>query len=373
MQIRRSLILSKNARRGFTLIELLVVISIIATLMALILPAIQSAREAARRTQCLNNQKNLALGAINYAESHKGTLPAFGTYKAMDTSGDGVADGVFPAFSWALLLLPQLDNQAVYERWNQNLPFNFGGNIAVSVVNVPVFTCPNDDTADGKDGGLSYVANAGAGDGLIDYQSYTPTANNQLGHGPAAEAFNWDGSGAYSSANQDLTAALGVFHPNFEIPTPFASTLPAPADAPTSVNLGRIYDGAGNTIMMAENAMGGKSTSALYSAQTWADPSVRSCAFILPIASGNFSGLSLDTATLGNPYINRQKNGVDGGAPFPNSRHMGIAVFAFCDGSAKPLDENIDGGVYVRLVTSSAARPRGGVIGQENPISGNEF
>ena len=75
MQTRRSLILSKTSRRGFTLIELLVVISIIATLMALILPAVQQAREAGRRTQCLNNLKNITLAAISFAEAHRGVLP----------------------------------------------------------------------------------------------------------------------------------------------------------------------------------------------------------------------------------------------------------------------------------------------------------
>ncbi|MEI7700410.1 MAG: hypothetical protein WCK86_11485, partial [Planctomycetia bacterium] len=64
-------------------------------------------------------------------------------------------------------------------------------------------------------------------------------------------------------------------------------------------------------------------------------------------------------------------------APFPNSRHLGMASFAFCDGSARTLNDTIDAGVYVRLMTPGGARPRPGLSAAgfvpENPISGNEF
>ncbi|MCA9097473.1 MAG: DUF1559 domain-containing protein, partial [Planctomycetaceae bacterium] len=66
---------SEAPRRGFTLIELLVVITIIATLMSLILPAVQSARESSRRTQCLNNMRQHGLAMSNFAAANNGKLP----------------------------------------------------------------------------------------------------------------------------------------------------------------------------------------------------------------------------------------------------------------------------------------------------------
>lgn len=376
MQIRRSLILSKNARRGFTLIELLVVISIIATLMALILPAIQSAREAARRTQCQNNLKNLTLAAINYAEAHRGQLPASGTYPGTnaDASMDQSREQIFASHSWVLDLLPYLDNQAIYERWVFTAPFNSN---PAGTTNIAVLSCPNDDTSDGKNGGLSYVANCGVGDINFDVLSTTPAAANDFGQLASAEPFVWAGGSAGSSQNVELTGQLAVFAPSMTCDTqPYAGGVRA-VDAGGSVNIGRIYDGAGNTIMLSENINAGKD--ALTGAATWSNPSIRSCGFIFPSVGGStFSNISsTPDISIGSPFINKLKNGTDGAAPFPNSRHIGIVVASFCDGGVKTLSENIDTGVYVRLITPNAARPRSIAVSPpftpEYPLSSNEF
>jgi len=129
-------------RSGFTLIELLVVISIIAVLMSLILPAVQSAREAGRRTQCLNNIRNLALAIHNSASGRAGGLPY------LDESGS----------NWPVSLLQYLDRNdlATQPTYNNNIAVN-------------VFTCPNDINNFQKPTGLSYGLNAG-------YGAFVPTA-----------------------------------------------------------------------------------------------------------------------------------------------------------------------------------------------------
>ena len=76
----------------------------------------------------------------------------------------------------------------------------------------------------------------------------------------------------------------------------------------------------------------------------------------------------------GNRFINQEKNGIDGAAPTPNSRHIGIIVAAFCDGTVRTITENISRDVYTRLITSGAARPRTiAGWGAEAPLGGNEF
>jgi len=99
---------------GFTLVELLVVIAIIGILVALLLPAIQAAREAARRTACTNNLKQIALALLNYHDA-KGQFP-LGAYAAVTEDHPAEEDGL----GWATQILPQLEELALYDKLKQN-------------------------------------------------------------------------------------------------------------------------------------------------------------------------------------------------------------------------------------------------------------
>src|SRR5215203_1073838 len=113
---------SKRPRgaRGFTLIELLVVIAIIAVLIGLLLPAVQAAREAARRSQCVNNLKQLGLAAHNY-HSTTNALPAMQLYNSNTCAGGW-------SFGWAAALLPNLEQTSMFNAAN----YSFGGDHATN-------------------------------------------------------------------------------------------------------------------------------------------------------------------------------------------------------------------------------------------------
>ena len=104
------------ARRGFTLVELLVVIAIIGILVALLLPAVQAAREAARRISCQNNCKNLTLAALNFEDIHGGLPPAT---MAPTQTGELINIDILGAnLSWIVRILPQLEEQALYDQFD---------------------------------------------------------------------------------------------------------------------------------------------------------------------------------------------------------------------------------------------------------------
>ena len=106
-----------DARRGFTLIELLVVIAIIAVLIALLLPAVQSA-EAARRSQCVNNLKQMGIALHNYHDTVLAFPPGYlAASKFIDAETD-----TSPGWSWASMILPQLDQSPLYSSINVWLP-----------------------------------------------------------------------------------------------------------------------------------------------------------------------------------------------------------------------------------------------------------
>jgi len=142
--------------RGFTLIELLVVISIIAILIALLLPAVQQAREAARRTQCKNNLHQLALALHNYAEAN-GRFPPAGVhlnragdkYGPHQQTGFGVTynswSGRDPNWgaSWVTMMLPQIDQAPLFQQYQMNVPASDPVNQAVTVTKIPTLICPS--------------------------------------------------------------------------------------------------------------------------------------------------------------------------------------------------------------------------------------
>ncbi|HEY4233635.1 MAG TPA: DUF1559 domain-containing protein [Lacipirellulaceae bacterium] len=111
---------SRRSLVGFTLVELLVVIAIIGILVALLLPAIQAAREAARRTQCQNNMKNLGLGLLNFEQTKK-RFPVAVQLEPRDKPGDIygqitiASNGTFLYANWAIQILPYLEEQPLYD------------------------------------------------------------------------------------------------------------------------------------------------------------------------------------------------------------------------------------------------------------------
>ncbi|HVA49164.1 MAG TPA: DUF1559 domain-containing protein [Pirellulales bacterium] len=158
-----------RVRRGFTLVELLVVIAIIGILVALLLPAVQAAREAARRSTCQNNFKQIVLALHNYHDVIKQFCPAT---LNLASSGNGVGSGAYaPSYGSGqlgmnlhgfMLLMPYMEQQAIYDRYNKfgsaggslvnNAALGLAGgdpattgNDVLMAMQPPVFYCPSDD------------------------------------------------------------------------------------------------------------------------------------------------------------------------------------------------------------------------------------
>jgi prepilin-type N-terminal cleavage/methylation domain-containing protein/prepilin-type processing-associated H-X9-DG protein len=132
--------MKSNWRRGFTLIELLVVIAIIGVLIALLLPAVQMAREAARRAQCSNNLKQLGLGLANY----EGTYIRFPL--GISNLGFGSGTGATIEMGWGVgaRLLPFLDDSQRYDGCNFVLKYSKAENLTAIAQNMKIFMCPSE-------------------------------------------------------------------------------------------------------------------------------------------------------------------------------------------------------------------------------------
>ena len=381
-----------SRRTGFTLIELLVVISIIAVLMSLILPAIQNARQTARRTQCLNRVRNLTLGLTSYTSRETSAqLPPYGTWGDHRENSGAWRNSANPAQlkSWVVDILAYIDRQDLADRWDferrHDSTFKSPEGISnldlIREYNMAVLTCPDDQTAAGVPGALSYVVNAG-------YASIRFKTSSTVGHAALAGSWgaarqqsdlelliDWDGDGDTAGQNDDpqdiaINHASGLMWPRTvnrqnvpNKPTPLSNN---------SHTMNSIYDGTSNTLMLTENINAGGS-------QHWGDPDPRYTTFVFPI---DHTGAGLSPAdfyrtapmdpNVPDGFINGAKGGPEGERPFPNSNHPGGVNVGFCDGSARFLSEDIGVSIYAQLITPAGTRQQP-YVGAQGTLSQDDF
>jgi prepilin-type N-terminal cleavage/methylation domain-containing protein len=165
------------ARKGFTLVELLVVIAIIAVLIGLLLPAVQSAREAARRSSCANNLKQVGLALHGYHESLKGLPPSYFDNVPQTNSSAAAADNL--TMGWSAFILPFMELPSVYDELVQetaNLTLNFESTpAAAAVARRPLasYQCPSNPPRAGA--GNFGISNYGANAGTAAWQNPLPS------------------------------------------------------------------------------------------------------------------------------------------------------------------------------------------------------
>lgn len=353
--------LGNKDRNGFTLIELLVVISIIALLMSLVLPAVQSARESARRLQCMNNLKQLGLATTNFAGSNGNQAVPY----LVDPKG----------FTWTVRLLPFLDQRGMADSMPEDnlTAANMAATNALGAFSLKSFTCPSDSNNFGMPGGLSYVANAGYGafgnnpDGSVT-QIF---GSDGIGHGVNQVSFLWNGANAETCMmSHKVSQGTGVItrtHPDV-----------------AQMTLDRISrDGVTHTALFSENLNAGGDGN-------WASTNAFNCAFMVgvtqvhsgnpcvgpidpntgaidPLATG-YEYLRLPsnaflTSRMSNFRINFNRGTMRGKSPVPSSHHPGGVNAVFCDGSTKFLSANISARTYMSSLTSE------GVKGFEQPMT----
>ncbi len=184
-------------RRAFTLVELLVVIAIIGVMVGLLLPAVQSAREAARRMSCGNNLKQISLAMLNYESTYK-RLPAGGIH--MNGYGQSSSSTSWGP-SWAVLLLPFIEQGALHDKYNFDLP-RARENPTVVGTKVQPYLCPSDEgeinhvNNDVQFARGNYAVNGGSGTAFAggDYEKKIARGPFSMGGPPSTLASLKDGT-----------------------------------------------------------------------------------------------------------------------------------------------------------------------------------
>ncbi|MCX7421617.1 MAG: DUF1559 domain-containing protein [Planctomycetia bacterium] len=354
MKISRPSLYSPR-RKGFTLIELLVVISIIATLISLVAPAVQSARNAARRMECTNNMKQLALATMQFANTRNGQVPSL-------VSNHGTAGGVAITYSWVADLMPFLDNAALFrtidnyaDPTSTNRPFYN----AVPLPVIKVLTCPVDINHASLPGGLSYVANAGYMRD-VDFTSANTVLHdgtrvlwNTIGLDRAiahSTGVFWRPDGGPTLTLEFISEGDGqtqtyMFGENTQASNWFTILTP-----PYAAAYGTSY---GPQVFTGDMAFGihvtNGGTSAAFGSPT-----------LSPLTTPNYLNLRqptvFSTPALARPTNTQNMSNAIGSTPRPSSFHTGVTNIAFCDGRVVSVNVSLDSTVYASQMTPNGQR-----------------
>lgn len=331
------------ARRGLSLLEVFVVICVLATLAALILPAMQQARIDTRPNYCQIHLKTLVLAATNYAMRNNGHLPQLYSNYSFDPDGSDSAVPDTIRRSWAVSLLPDLDHRGIFRTISAfDADAGAGSGSDFAWPSLKVLQCPQSPGHDGKAGALSYVANAG----YIDRSIWHNSVHSKRHH---ALAYEWDGEAGITEKDLLIAHSTGVF---------WRPTVPGDhstlSDA-TGMSLDFIGsgDGQSNTILFAENLQAGRWDRA---ENLW------EIGFGLKVGltglDADFGQDSAHPLRLSGPLKHAadslpgaRPEAKTGTAPRPSSNHGGTCIYGFADGSAKQISDDIDPLVYARLLT----------------------
>ncbi len=328
----------KTNHRGFTLVELLVVIAIIGILVALLLPAVQAARESARRSQCVNNLKQFGIAMHNYHDTFKALPPAGFLDAGLSSGPTGLNSADILDWSEQARLLPYFEQGNLSNMINFNLTWDKPVNIAAAMVKVPLFICPSD---------AGTMIPPSAGSQLNYYGNY---GNNILRGQPTWPQFA-------GTANASMPAPNGAF--------PFG----------VAVKFADIRDGLSQTTAFSEMITGdfnnGISTPESDNFVSFASPVTANDAYTMCMQLDPTNLANQMWSNTGAPWTSETgSNTVYVHAAPPNSRSCGfltVSRFESCASSYHPGGVNV---LYcdsaVKFVTDGVDLPTWWALGSRN-------